>query len=104
MHTSERLLISEAQELAVDNVKVRGHVTRLYPNDSGCYIRIKDPRPALVPLYDYFWLDCGHQNYVALYTLALSALLYKKELTIRTREPIDPNQLAVVLYMILEEN
>jgi len=77
----------------------KGAITRLYTNTEGCYIQTTGT-PA--PKHEYYQLLLTHPNYNALYSLALSAAVNKMEMTVRTVDPIDTNEIAQVSYLSVD--
>lgn len=82
-----------------------GLVARVYPDDKGCFVRLKGLAPDVRPKNGFFFIELGHPNYQSLFTLALTAATEGKELTIR----IDPEQgdisadeIATVGYMYID--
>jgi len=80
--------------------RVTGKVERLYVTAGNCYIRLQGI--ADLPLDRYFELRQSHQNYNALYSLALAAAINRYDLTIRTIGEIDPSRFAGVRYMVVD--
>lgn len=100
-----------------DNCFATGTVRRIYARDAGAYIRLNIPVPNNNQPGDdqgpdddtpggegYFRLLRGHPNYNALYSLLLVAFTNRKNLTIRTENPIDPNSSrdAEVFYLVVD--
>ncbi len=81
-------------------VRATGRVIRLYPNESGCYIRLD--YQGVKPLRDYFFLEKSFGNYNSLYSLAVVAAVNGYNLQIRTREDITPTEHAKVVYMVVD--
>ena len=80
----------------------RGKVDRLNPSRGNTYIRIQIP-VAEQPQNNEFILQQSHQNYNALYSLALAAAINGYDLLIRTtEEDVSPGQEAHVLYMLVD--
>jgi hypothetical protein len=79
-----------------------GKVTRLYTTKGYVAIRLGGLTQELTPLSGYFKLHQTHENYNALYSLALSAAINSLELTIRTEEDITPTETAEVWYFVVD--
>ena len=80
----------------------RGKVERLNPASQGnTYIRIQIP-VAEQPLGNVFVLQQSHENYNALYSLALAAAINGYDLLIRTIGDVSPGQEASVAYMLVD--
>lgn len=78
-----------------------GRVQRLYVAEGWTRIRIEIPA-ADQPEENYFVLSQDHQNYNALYSLALAAAVNGNELTIRTKGDINAGDVGNVRYMVVE--
>ena len=98
-----------------DNCFATGTVRRIYARDSGAYIRLNiavpegnAPGDGQGPDDDtpggghYFKLLRGHDNYNALYSLALVAATNRYKLTIRTEDPINSSEDAEVSYLVVD--
>jgi hypothetical protein len=79
--------------------EVTGKVSRLFVTTGHCFIRLTGVTNG--PLDGYFDLRQSHENYNALYSLALAAAINGYSLEIRTIGEIDPNQHAGVEYMVV---
>lgn len=79
----------------------KAQVTRLYVSTGRTRIRLKLPA-AQQPADDYFVLPQQHNNYNALYSLALTSAINQYDLWIRTTQDIDPGDPAEVLYMVVD--
>jgi hypothetical protein len=81
-----------------------GEVDRLYVDRSGCNIRLQNVTPPGEPLPQdgYFVLHLDHENYAALYSLALLAASGRHRLSIRTVGDAVPTARAEVQYMVLD--
>ena len=81
-----------------------GEVARLYVRRSGCTIRLQNVTPANEPLPQdqYFHLRRDHDNYNALYSLALLASTGRHRLQIRTVNDADPAALAEIEYLVVD--
>jgi hypothetical protein len=79
----------------------RGKVERLNPSEGRTFIRIQIP-VAQQPLGNVFALRQSHQNYNALYSLALAAAINGYDLLIRTIGDVAPGQEAAVKYMLVD--
>lgn len=80
--------------------EVTGKVARLYVTTGHCYIRLTGVTD--LPLDGYFDLRQSHENYNALYSLALAAAINKYDLEIRTIGEIDSSNFAGVDYMVID--
>ena len=78
-----------------------GKVIRLYVNRGNTTIRL-DIEPKEGPKDGYFRLRRDHENYNALYSLALAAAVNRLPLRIRTVDEIVTTQSAVVEYMVMD--
>jgi hypothetical protein len=80
-----------------------GKVTRLYANRLGTFIRLQTN---LQPKEEYFRLKPDHENYNALYSLALAAAANRWPLQVRIAGDgeIDPNAEAYVSYLVVDWN
>jgi hypothetical protein len=79
--------------------RATGEVERLYVNAGNCYIRLT----GVSSTQDrYFGLRQTHQNYNALYSLALAAAINNYPLTIRTVGEMNPNQIPDVQYLVVD--
>jgi len=67
-------------------------------------IRLSDVTPddAPLPQDGYFYLEIGHENYNALYSLALLAASGRQRLQIRTRGEAVPTAVAPISYLVLD--
>ena len=85
-------------------VRVTGKVNRLYVDVNGCYIRLDGLPPEDTPKDGYFQLKKSHQNYDALYSLALTAAANRLDLTVRiVGDDIKPTgAYPDVNYMIID--
>jgi hypothetical protein len=83
-------------------IRVTGSVARLYPTRGATYIRLNlaasDPKPK----DEYFRLAKAHDNYNALYALALSSAINGYRLQIRTTADITPTDYANVEYFVVD--
>lgn len=84
-----------------------GQVARLYVRGTplpGCWIRLSDVAPAnaTLPQNGYFQVELDHENYNALYSLALLAASERRRLQIRTKADAVPTAVAPVSYMVLD--
>ena len=82
------------------NGSAKGNVTRIYPDQSGCYIRLNDSTN--VPKDGYFRLHLNHPNYNALFSLTVAALTNGLPLSIVTEKEIHKSEHATVVYMVLD--
>ena len=80
-------------------VNIKGPVTRLYADTEGCYIRVPG---APASKHNYYQLLRSHANYNSLYSLALSAAVNGTEITVRTADDITSNEIAEVLYLVVD--
>ena len=85
--------------MAMHDFKAR--VTRLYVARGQTSIRLDLPAEEQ-PEDDYFVLPIAHDNYNALYSLALASAINGYELWIRTTEDIDAGEPAEVSYMVVD--
>lgn len=85
-------------------VRFYGEVERLYTRRSGCSIRLQNVTPAgaVLPKHGYFHLWRDHENYDALYSLALLAASGRHRLSIRSVEDAVATSIASVEYMVLD--
>ena len=87
---------------------VTGRVNRIYPNQGdGVRIRLSGIPADDTPSDGYFLLQYSHQNYNALYSLALVAAVNNYDLTIRIQGPsdvdIDPSVPSPpISYMVVD--
>lgn len=89
-----------------ENCRAKGKVGRIFPNESGAFIWLKDidddwaedpsDEPDTPGGRGYFRLLRGHANYNALYSLVLVAATNDIFLMIETEDPINPNENAYV--------
>jgi len=81
-----------------------GEVERLYVRRSGCTVRLQNvtPSDAVMPKDEYFHLERDHENYEALYSLALLAASGRHRLSIRAVTDAVPEENAIVEYMVLD--
>lgn len=81
-----------------------GEVERLFVRRSGLEIRLQNvtPQDAVMPKDGYFWLKLDHENYSALYSLALLAASGRHRLSIRSVTDAVPTEPAEVEYMVLD--
>ena len=78
----------------------QGRVERLYPAAGITFVRLRIP-VAQQPSKNYFRLLQDHENYNALYSLALAAAINGYDLLIRTN-PVQPGEDAFVEYMTVD--
>jgi hypothetical protein len=83
-------------------VSAEGQVKRIYADAHGCFIRLADPTPNPNPEDGYFQLQRAHDNFSALYALAMCAATNGYPLKIRTVNPITPQSRAVVAYLVID--
>ncbi len=76
-------------------------VARLFVTRGRTNIRLKLPA-AEQPADGYFVLPQEHNNYHALYSLALSSAINGYQLSIRTTTDINPGDPAEVAYMVVD--
>jgi hypothetical protein len=76
-------------------------VTRLFVTEGRTNIRLDLPT-AQQPENNYFVLYQKHENYNALYSLALTAAVNGYDLRIRTTADINPGEHAEVEYMVVD--
>ena len=81
--------------------RATGAVTRLYVSEGRTYIRLQIPQSEQ-PKDGYFELQQSHENYDALYSLALSAAVKGIPLQIRTHGEITPGDHPNVYYMVVD--
>jgi hypothetical protein len=81
--------------------RFKARVTRLYVRNDATRIRLGLPA-AEQPQDSEFILPVNHDNYNALYSLALASAINGYELTIRTTTDIDPGDRAEIEYMVVE--
>lgn len=81
--------------------KATGAVTRLYVTQGRTYIRLQIPTSEQ-PKNGYFELPTSHDNYDALYSLALSAAVKGIPLQIKTHGEITPADFPNVHYMVVD--
>jgi hypothetical protein len=81
-----------------------GEVERLFVRREGCEIRLQNvsPSDAEMPKDGYFFLYREHENYRALYSLALLAASGRHRLSIRTVTDAVDTAPAEVEYMVLD--
>ena len=79
----------------------KGAVTRLFVSRGQTSVRLEIPDTEQ-PLDNYFRLPQAHENYDALYSLALAAAINRYPLWIRTTEDINPGERAEVSYMVVD--
>ena len=67
-------------------------------------IRLTDvtPEDAPLPQDGYFHLEISHENYNALYSLALLAASNRQRLQIRTKDEAVPTSVAPISYLVLD--
>ena len=82
-------------------VQVKGTVARLFVNAAGANLRLHIPTDQQ-PKDGYFLLELTHQNYLALYSLALAAAMNRDPLLIRTAGEITEDTRATVQYMVVD--
>ena len=82
-------------------IRAIGRVTRIYATSGQTFIRLADTGGVL-PRAGYFRLSMDHNNYNALYSLALSAATNGLRLHIRTAVDITADEIADVLYMVVD--
>jgi hypothetical protein len=85
-------------------IRVSGTVERIYVRaepEAGTIVRLSIP-DAEAPKEGYFRIELDHPNYFALYSLALSAAINRYRLQIRTKADINPNETALVSYMVVD--
>jgi hypothetical protein len=85
-------------------IRATGTVERVYVRaepEEGTLVRLAIPA-AEAPKDGYFRIELDHPNYFALYSLALSAAINRYRLQIRTKADIDPDQTALVSYMVVD--
>jgi hypothetical protein len=85
-------------------VRFYGEIERLYTKSDGCSIRLQNVTPTgiVMPRDGYFHLDLNHENYAALYSLALLAASGRHRLSIRTTDDAVPTSPANVQYLVLD--
>ena len=81
--------------------RATGAVTRLYVTEGRTYIRLQIPQ-AEQPKDGYFELMKSHDNYDALYSLALSAAVKGVPLQVRTAGEITPTDYPNVQYLVVD--
>jgi hypothetical protein len=81
-----------------------GEVARLFVGNSGCFIRLQNvtPEGAELPKDGYFLLPLSHDNYSALYSLALFASAGRHRLSIRSVTDADSASHAEISYLVLD--
>ena len=79
----------------------RGRVQRLFVTRGRTNIRIDIP-VAEQPAENYFVLPQTHENYNALYSLALASAINHYDLLVRTTADINPGERAEVEYMVVD--
>ena len=80
-----------------------GKVSRIYANQYGAYFRLADLPSGDTPGDGhYFILRNEHPNYNALYSLALVAAANRYDVWIRTERDINPQENAVVSYLVVD--
>ena len=81
-----------------------GEVERLYVTTGGTFVRLENVTPGNEPLPrdGYFLLRRDHENYDAIYSLALLAASGRHRLQIRSVADADPSEHAEVAYMVLD--
>lgn len=87
--------------------RAKGQVARIYATDGQCYIRLANTgnSPNDLPKDGYFVLQMKHNNYHALYSLALVAAVNGYQLEVRAEgEDISPEHYAIVSYMVVDWN
>jgi hypothetical protein len=78
-----------------------GRVQRLFVAPGATNIRLDIPT-ADQPAEDYFVLSQTHENYNALYSLALASAINRYDLTVRTVGDINPGDAAEVEYLVVD--
>ena len=78
-----------------------GRVQRLYSDEEWTRIRLDIP-PADQPEENYFVLRRAHENYNALFSLALSAAINGNALTVRTYSAIDKGEEGIIRWMVVD--
>ena len=81
-------------------VAVRGKVTKLYPQENGCYLKI-DASPK--PKDGFFWIGLNHPNYNSLFSIAVVAFVNNYELQVRAKAEINSNEHASVSYVTIDK-
>lgn len=78
-----------------------GKVARLYVREGATNIRLELPI-AERAADTYFVLPQTHENYNALYSLALTAAVNGYDLWVRTTDDVDANDPAEVRYLVVD--
>lgn len=82
-------------------LRVKGKITRLYPDSNGCYFRVNAPgEPS--PKDGYYHLELKHANYAAMYALLLSCISLGNEITVRVYRNINATEHATVEYLVVD--
>jgi hypothetical protein len=82
--------------------RATGKVSRIYATSGQVFIRLTNIPADATPQDGYFRLLQSHDNYDALYSLALTAAVNGYDLQIRTRGEIVSTQPANVAYMMVD--
>lgn len=83
-------------------IRAEGRVARIYATRGRTYIRLALPTGTVEPQDGYFMLDRAHNNYEAIYSLALSSAINGYALSIRTVRDITPSEYAEVEYAVVD--
>jgi len=81
--------------------RAKGKVSRIHPLDGVCKISLEGIPADATPLEGVFRLEQDHDNYNALYSLALAAAVNRYDLDIGTYEEIVPHHHGKVEFMLV---
>ena len=84
------------------NNRVTGKVNRIWVGVTSAAVFLSDLPRNSAPARGLFNIPKSHQNFNALYSLALSAAINRKDLTIQTTEDITPNRIGTVSDLWVE--
>lgn len=80
---------------------VIGTIESVLVDGRGCFIRLRDPSPNVIPLYGNFLLEAGHTAYQFLYPLVLVSLANNLRILINTKSDIDPAAFGQVENLVV---
>jgi hypothetical protein len=83
-------------------IQAEGRVTRIFATRGHTYIRLALPSGTVRPKNGYFRLEREHDNYQAIYSLALSCAINGYVLSIRTVRDITKTEHAEVVYAVVD--
>ena len=81
-------------------IRAMGKVTRMYPNQEGCYLEIDYQGDK--PKDNSFFLPLSHPNYNSIYSLVVVAAVHNYNLTVRVVSDIIPSEFANIRYIVVE--